>query len=232
MRIPRGSVIIELYDLGFEETYLFFKQLFDLNINSIDIVVYPNYFYGRKKSVTSIYQYIAGFYSVILHNNTDVLEKILHYFNTNYYIVERDAWIDTKKLNLEKFIKTLDQLIAYVKECSSRVFEFENIVVSINCLNKICSDILIIDYVNAPLNWISQKNIVRIEESLLKEIMNKRPVEYILCCNYCENEYTPLLVYKPTGSKKVVKYIFPIYSGDVEEIRKYVFWSLVDLMLK
>lgn len=228
MRIQSSSVIIEPYSLDFQTMYLFLKRLLEQSIRSIDIVIHPNYFYGRRIGVNNTYQYIAGVFSIILTSFTKELEEVLLNTNATIYIVERDAWIDTKRIDLECFFKILNQLLGIIDKYTSGVVEVDSITINTMCLREECEEIVIVDYINAPLTWISTDTSID-KKTLLRELVSRRPVEYILSYNICGDKYIPLLVYKPSLGKTIVNYSV---SKTCRNIYNYILWSLIDILMK
>jgi len=199
-----------------------------LNYRFIDIVIYPNYYIGRRIDLNSIHQYIAAPFSIVIVNPINVLEEITSIVK-EIYVVEKDAWIDSRKVDLVDFIEILEQVFNVLNQCSTGVFEREDYVIEVKCVDEDCSDIIVVDYVNAPLNWIVENSILFFEKDLINEVVSRKPVEHVLSYVKCSDRYIPLLVYKTSLFKTKIEYFI---SKNCKSIEKYILWSLIDILLK
>ncbi len=228
-RVRKGSMIIELHKCSWREILLFIDKLIEHGIGTVNIVLNPGYTYARLYGVEKVYQYGIAPYSLIIENGIEGLRGFLSDC-VNVYVVERDAWIDSKQVDLEKYREYLDRLFNDIEECISDRFNINTYEIIVECNRGCCDEILYIDYINAPYNWVLQRRLYNDDKYLravLKQVMEK-PSKFILSCRVCGENIEPLAMLKPRERKPL---IIVELSPNCPMLKDYLLWFLMDLML-
>lgn len=228
-RVSRGSIIIEVHELDVNNILSFLKEIFKKGYREIEVTTYPGYFYGRTEHVKGIQQYVVTPLSFIISRDIGIKSV------GKTYIVEHDTWIDTKILKLDNLFKLYNIISRYIKECSKcieekHVININNYLIEYRCINVQCNGILYMDGLNTQYAWIvPRRNYMdEIYKKALTDLCKRKPVEYVLSYFIVNNDIKPLLIYKPQSTGSKIIYNIPCKC---EMIEKYMFWSLIDILL-
>jgi len=233
VRVVRGSLVVETCKINYDQILWLFKKLYDEGLVVVDVAIYPSYVYARRlNNHHGIYQYGVSPLSLILPSEYQELVKDIKYV----YVVERDAWIDVKRLNLDVFLKAYDaasRLVKSVELSGEKPVEFETEKVSILFKRAEwgCDTIIYLDSVNAHYGGVFHRIDFTDEAylSILKDHVERRPGEYVLSYVVSSGRFYPLLTYNLKRSKPIAVYLLP--QGCDKELFKYVAASLIDLLL-
>jgi hypothetical protein len=223
-RIYKGSIILELFEEPVGGCLALFEKLLDHGYKYLYVTISPGYVYGRMDGV--INQYAVSPLSFILDQPVymDLLE------NRRYYIVERDAWIDTAKLWLEVYINTYNEITESIRSRREIILETNEYLIETRFSEFTCSRIVYMDGLNTQYSWITGRMDYMDEGYvlLLRDRGERVPREYVLAYAVNDKHYQPLLVFI-NKEKPVLRYSIP--RGCNGLLGRYMFWSLVDILL-
>ena len=230
-RVEKNSLIIEIYELGPDDIVELFKQVFNKGYKLVDIVVYPGYFYGRRPGSKGIYQYSVAPLSIVLPST--LAGELGNYVNYTY-IVERDAWIDTRKLDLNTFLRIYFEVKNLVLNPSLNkelVFETSDSKILFKIVETRCDEIIYFDSLNTQYSGLFHRLsfLNELYHKILSDYVSRKPREYVLSYVVSENQYSPLLTFVPQSPKPIIKYVLPRECGD--QLIKYLVISLIDALL-
>jgi len=229
-RIPRGMVIIEAFESKIENIILFLEKLVEKNYRELEVVVYPGYFYGRVLGSNSVNQYGVAPLSFI------VPLKIVggeHELIGKVYLVERDTWIDTKVFKIDTLLRIYNNVVQLIeRHMPDKTYEEEinDHYLRFQCVDLNCDEILYMDGLNTQYNWVAPRKLYvsDLYRKALEDLCFRKPREYVLSYFISDNKINPLLVFKPGSPKSKIIYNLP---RECSGLRKYLFWSLVDVLL-
>jgi len=230
-RVVAGSLIVEIPRLEPESTLKLLGELRSIGASYVEVAASPAYVYARRVESENVYQYGVAPLSMILPSSyRDFVVAI----TKHVYVLERDAWIDTKKLDLEKFLNVYRAGVLLVEEAnpgSETSVDTGNLIVVFRRVEAVCSDVVYLDCVNAhyggAFNRLDPTNSIYSE--MLGEYYEKKPGVYVLSYAVTPNKPAPLLVYDLSGLKPTA--IYHLMEGCSEILKKYLILSLIDLLL-
>jgi len=230
-RVVAGSLIVELPRLEPEITLKLLEEIHSSGASCVDVAVIPAYIYGRRIESGSVYQYGVTPLSVILPSS---YKNLVAAITRHAYVLERDAWIETKKLDLEKFLNVYragSLLVEEGKPGSETSVDAGNLVVVFRKVEAVCNNIVYLDSINAHYGGVFNRldPLNGMYSEMLKEYCEKKPGVYVLSYAVTLNKPAPLLVYDLSGLKPTATYY--LMEGCSGILKKYLILSLIDLLL-
>jgi len=230
-RVVAGSLIVEIPRLEPETILKLLEELHGSGVNYVDLAVLPAYIYGRRIEGVSIYQYGVAPLSMILPSS---YENLVVATTKHVYVLERDAWVETKKLDLEKFLNVYRAGLLPVEEAKpgfETSIDTGNLIVVFRKVEAVCSDVVYLDSVNAHYGGVFNKldPLNAVYSEMLKDYCEKKPGVYVLSYAIILNKPVPLLVYDLSGLKPTATY--HLMEGCSRVLKKYLILSLIDLLL-
>jgi len=230
-RVVSGSLIVEIPRLEPESTLKLLEGIHASGAGCVDVAVIPAYIYGQRVENGGVYQYGVAPLSIILPGS---YKDLVVAITKHAYVLERDAWVETRKLDLEKFLNVYRPGLHLVEEAepgSETSVDTGSLVVVFRKVEGMCSDVVYLDSVNAHyggvFNRLDPLNSVYLE--MLEEYCEKKPGVYVLSYAVTLNKPIPLLLYDLSGLKPTATY--HLMEGCSGVLKKYLILSLIDLLL-